>query len=144
MASFNVAGFEDVEKMLLKESETVEQVVPEMLKTGAAVLVEAQTAEIKRATRSGRSRGTLANSIKATDVKKRDSSRYIEVYPHGNQPHGTPSKGKKDKVSNAQVGFILEYGRSNMPARPWMSTANEKGAPAANAAMREVWEGRQK
>lgn len=144
VAQFNVTGFDEIEKALLKREAAASSAAPEMLKAGAAVLVKAQSAEIKKVARGDRSIGTLANSIAATPVRSYSDGSKIEVYPQGDQPHGTPKKGKKGRVSNAQVGFILEYGRSsNMPARTWMSTANEKSNEEVHAEMRRVWEEKQ-
>ena len=58
----------------------------------------------------------------------------VEVYPDGKDRHG---------VRNATKGFVLQYGRKNMPARPWFTAANTKAADAVNAEMRRVWEAKQ-
>lgn len=143
MAKFNVVGLEEVEKKMLRREKAAAEAVPEMLKAGAAVLVKAQSDMVKSMFRSKRSKGTLADSIKATPIISSSAGASIDVYPHGDQPHGTPAEKKKGRVSNAQVGFILEYGRSNMPACPWMSTANEMFAGDVHAAMRKAWEEKQ-
>ncbi len=38
---------------------------------------------------------------------------------------------------------VLNYGRSNMPARPWFTAANEKAADDVVSEMRRVWEEKQ-
>jgi hypothetical protein len=143
MAAFNVVGFKEIEKELLRQSEKAERLAPKMLEAGAEVLIAEQKRQLRRVTGSGS--GTLADSIGASEVKKTRSKlgHHINVYPQGNQPHGTPTVGKKKKrgpVSNAQVGFIIEYGTSDTPAKPWMSVAEEVSADAVNEAMRRVWE----
>jgi HK97 gp10 family phage protein len=143
MAKLEVGGFEGAEKMIAELAQNAPETVDAMLNAGAHVLAEAQRAAVKRHAKAGRSVGTLANSIKATEPKGDGAGRYVEVFPHGDQPHGNPRKGKRGKVSNMQVGFVLEYGRSNMPARPWMSEANEKSAGKIQDAMSEIWEDRQ-
>ena len=158
VASFTVTGFDEVERALLRREKTTVDAVSAMLDAGAAVLVKAQAAEITSTARAGWSIGTLAASIKAAPKVQNDTRSYIEVYPHGDQPHGTPgtgtrrsgkqkghkySRGGSKNVSNAQVGFIREYGTSSIPASPWMSTANEKCSPEVHEAMRKVWEEKQ-
>lgn len=105
--------------------------IPKMLKAGGAVLVRAKQAEIRSTFTSSRTTGDLANSIKCSSVKKKDDMQSVEVYPHGKNRRGE---------RNATVGFVQQYGRSNMPARPWCTAAVEKAAPEVQEAMRRVWE----
>ena len=134
MARVEVSGIEGFEDKILKREAAATAAVPAMLKAGAAVLVEAQQAEIRSTFKSNRATGDLANSIKATPVKKKDSTQYVEVYPQG-----TNRRGER----NATVGFVHQYGRSNMPARPWFTSANEKAAGEVQEAMRKEWEKQQ-
>ena len=119
--------------MLLGKSELAAAAVPAMLEAGAAVLVDAHKAEIE-STFSSRSTGALAASIKASSVKGDALSKFVEVSPAGKDKKG---------VNNATKGFVLQYGRSNMPARPWMTAANEKASDGVHKAMRHVWDGMQ-
>ena len=143
--SVDADAFKEMERMLLQSGENAEKYAEPMLKAGAAVLVEAQKAELHRMAKSNRSIGTLLNSIAMGRIKKSRGGTGIhtDVFPQGYQPHGYPRKGKRGNVSNAQVGFVLEYGRSNMPARPWNSRANAKAADNVNDAMAKVWEAAQ-
>lgn len=134
MAKFKTTGLEDVERAFLMRAAGASASVDKMLKAGADVLVKAQQNEVKATFASDRATGALAASIQASRVKGNDSERYVEVAPTGTDAHG---------VSNATKGFVLQYGRSNMPARPWMSAANEKAGDAVNLAMREAWEAEQ-
>lgn len=147
MAQFNVVNLEGVMSDIQHRSDKAIAKVPKMLKAGAAVLVEAQKMEAK--TLDIEDTGDFIRSIKATKVKKDSSGNdYIEVLPSG--------KDRKN-VSNAEKGFIAEYGRQGdkhrtksknrsdsytyglLAPRPWMSAANEKSAEAVNEAMLEVW-----
>lgn len=135
MAKFNTVGLEDVERQFLQMGETATKAVPLMLDAGAEVVVQAQQTEAKRLNISGKSRGALVKSIKADKTKGTGATRYKEVYPHGVDRSHT-----KKGVRNAEKGFVLEYGRSNMPARPWMAAANEKCADQVVEAQLKVWE----
>jgi len=138
----DTSGFEEIERMLLKNAEAAEKYAEPILKAGAGEIVKAQKSELARLAKSDRSIGTLEKSIGTGRIKKSRSGTGIhtDVFPQGNQPHGYPRKGKRGNVSNAQVGFVLEYGRSNMPARPWIGAANAKAAGKANEAMAKEWE----
>lgn len=140
MASFNVVGFNDVEKQLLLHEKKPDKLISKMIRAGAQVIISAQKESLKRYTKTDRSIGTLIESIGMTGVRRKDTQSYVEVYPMGDQPHGTPARGKSGKVRNAQVGFILEYGRSDMDERPWMAEANETSQDMVHAVMRDVWE----
>ena len=115
MAKFNVVGLDDVQEAMLRQDAIVEEAVPEMLKAGGAVMQKAQQEEIKTRFNSRRSTGALLASIKVSAVKEIDGGKRVEIYPNGKDKHG---------VRNAEKGFVLNYGRSNMPARPWFTAAN--------------------
>lgn len=134
MAKFNVVGLDDIQERMLKREKITEEAVPEMLKAGGAVMQKAQKSEILSMFRSDRSTGDLAASIVVSKVKKNDIGKMVEVYPDGTDRHG---------VRNATKGFVLQYGRKNMPAKPWFTAANTKAAEAVNAEMRRVWEAKQ-
>ena len=147
MAEFNVVGFDEIEKEILRRSEAAQRIAPDMLKAGASILITAQKAELRRISRGDRSIGTLADSIGMGKIRNsKDALKmYVDVYPQDDQPHGTPGfgLGKNKYVSNAQVGFTLEYGSSDMPSRPWMSVALQKSETAIHDAMITVWEEKQ-
>ncbi|MDL2206492.1 HK97 gp10 family phage protein [Eubacteriales bacterium OttesenSCG-928-N13] len=134
MAKFNVVGLDDLQNSMLRQEQIATEAVPEMLKAGGAVMQKAQEDEITSTFKGDRSTGDLAKSIVVSKVKDKDSGKMVEVYPDGKDRHG---------VRNATKGFVLQYGRSNMPARPWFTAANTKAADDVNAEMRRVWEEKQ-
>ena len=67
MAEFNTVGLEDVIQAFERREQATVQAVPEMLKAGAEVLVQAQKAEA--AAMGLNETGGFINSIKATPVK---------------------------------------------------------------------------
>jgi hypothetical protein len=134
MARFNVVGLDDVQNLMLIRDKAVTEAVPAMLEAGGRVMQEAQAKEIRETFRGDRSTGDLAASIKVSAIKEKDSAKMVEVYPDGKDRHG---------VRNATKGFVLNYGRKRMAARPWFTAANTKAADAVNAEMRRVWEAKQ-
>lgn len=134
MAKFDTQGLNEVAAFMLKQDEATLKVVPEMLKAGGEIIKKAQQTEINAMFNSDRSTGALKESIKVSDVKNGENgSKKVEIYPDGKDKHG---------VRNATKGFVLNYGRSNMPARPWFTAAMNTAADKATEAMRKVWEGR--
>ena len=134
MASFDTSGIDDILNKITSREVATSSAVPKMLKAAGDILVRAQQDEIRSTFKSNRTTGDLAKSIKASAVKGNDSEKYVEVTPTGNNRRGQ---------RNATVGFVHQYGRSNMPARPWMTSANNKIANEVQEAMRKAWEAEQ-
>lgn len=134
MAKFNVVGLDDIQDAMLRREAATVEAVPEMLKAGGAVMQKAQKDEITSTFKSKRSTGDMASSIVVSKIKEIDGGKRVEVYPDGKDRHG---------VRNATKAFVLQYGRKNMPARPWFTAANTKAADEVNAEMRRVWEAKQ-
>lgn len=139
MGDFTTIGLDDVAERFLRMEEAATKAVPLMLKAGAEVLVKAQQDEA--AAMGIKETAGFIQSIKATPVKGDETERHVEIYPQGKAKHGNDRKGDKSNVRYATIGFIAQYGTSKIPARPYMTSANEKAHEAANNAMHEVWKG---
>lgn len=138
MAEFSTTGLEDIIQAFEAREQATVQAVPEMLKAGAKVLVEAQRAEA--AAMGLNETGGFINSIKETPVKQNGTETYIEVFPQGKAKHGNDRKGDKSNVRYATIGFVAEYGTSSQAARPYQTAANDKAREKVSEAQREVWE----
>ena len=134
MAKFTVTGLDDVQEAMLRRDKATMEAVPEMLKAGGEVIKNAFQAETKKLNSTGRGTGDLTASIKVSAVKERNGGKYVDIAPTGKDRHG---------VRNAEKGFVLNYGRSNMPARPWFTRSHQKATPEVQAAMRQAWEDEQ-
>lgn len=139
MGEFTTVGLEEVAEKFLRMEEAATKAVPLMLEAGAAVIVKAQQDEA--AAMGIKETAGFIQSIKATPVKGDDTQRYVEVYPQGKAKHGNDRKGDKNNVRYATIGFIAQYGTSKIPARPYMTAANEKAHQQTTDAMYEVWQG---
>lgn len=131
MARFEVNGIEGFQDRILKREAAATAAIPKMLKAGGAVVARVQREEISGTFNSSRTTGDLASSIASTNVKEEKGVKKVYVYPQGKNRRGQ---------RNATVGFVLQYGRSRMPARPWFTRSNTKAAPEVQAAMRKEWE----
>lgn len=139
MGEFTTVGLEEVAQKFLRMEEAATKAVPLMLEAGAAVLVKAQQDEA--AAMGIKETAGFIQSIAATKIKGDDTERYVEVYPQGKAKHGNDRKGDKSNVRYATIGFIAQYGTSKIPARPYMTAANEKAHQQTTDAMYEVWQG---
>ncbi|MCL2703891.1 MAG: HK97 gp10 family phage protein [Defluviitaleaceae bacterium] len=140
--TIDFAGLEEIEKMLLQNAEAAESKAEQILLAGAEVLVKAQKAALSRISKGSKSDGELLASIGIGKIKKSKSGSgyHTEVFPQGTQSHISEMNSKGKKVRNANVGFMVEYGTSNMTARPWVSVAEATAADAVNEAMGAEWE----
>lgn len=139
MGEFTTVGLEEVAEQFFRMEEAATKAVPLMLEAGAEVLVKAQQAEAEAM--GIKETAGFINSIKATPVMGDDTERHIEVYPQGKAKHGNDRKGDKSNVRYATIGFMAQYGTSSTPARPYMTSANEKAHEEVNNTMYEVWKG---
>lgn len=143
MASFSFNGadtlsasFEDMAN--LTDSERMSVIMP-----GAKLLMERQRSKIL--TLFNRRTGALADSL---DIQERsdENGAYAHIYLKGKHPRsGIGKRLKKGKSSgrysgtNAEVGYILEYGSPRIAASHWMETANEESSDDVAAAQQEAW-----
>ena len=103
------------------EAQRMDRRGPAAVTAGAAVLKDALSAAAPRRT------GGLAASIKAKPAKHDSiNGHYSDVYPDGKDEHGE---------RYATIGSVLEHGRSNMPARPWIRPTVDAAGDKVSAAM---------
>ena len=119
MARFSVEGMEDMLAELKLEAERIERNGPSALEAAADAAVAAMNKTVPRR------HGDLAKSIKPTPIKKgMGGDLSVEIYPQGMKKQA----GKSQRFET--IGFVLEYGRSNMDAQPWMDPAIEQAGEA--------------
>lgn len=139
MANFSVSGLDEFMLSMQQVAELPDAVIDDMLKAGADVVAEAQRKEAATVLRGPYATGETALSIEKGRVKlRRDGSRIIYVTPTGNRKRG---KRKGSKTRNAEIAFVNEFGvpHRGIPARPFISVANEKSAAATTAAQAAVY-----
>lgn len=139
MANFSVDGLDEFMLSMQQVAELPNDVIDDMLNAGADVAAEAQRKEAAVVLRGEYATGTTALSIKKGKVKlHKDGYRVIYVTPTGTRKRG---KRKITKTRNAEIAFVNEFGvpHRGIPARPFISTANEKSAAATTAAQAAVY-----
>ena len=122
MARFEFSGLDGMMAALEREAERVQRNGPAAVKAGAEALKAAMQQTVPVRT------GGLRDHIKVRSPQYNSvDGHYCEIVPDGTDPHGE---------RYATIGFVQEYGRSDMPAHPWMRPATESAGPAVNEAMR--------
>ena len=146
MAEFKATGADDLELSLQEIAEIPDNIVQDMLAAAGEVVVAAQKRMIMRLGLVDT--GKLLNSIKPF-AKRSRGKPYVLIYPSGK--HGSRNRrlvtktykrskhgrtytvgGDIKEVTNAEVGFILEFGapKKGIRAKQWMRKANEESADA--------------
>ncbi len=125
MATFNVVGVEEAIRQMNLEAERMHRLAPQAAKAGAEVAVEA-----------------MRRTVPVGETHKLHDSLICKG-PHTNVADGVyydihPDGIRDDGERNATVGYVLEFGRSNMDARPWMRTAVDASEGAITDAMAGV------
>ena len=125
MASFNVIGIDALIEDMQLEAERIDRNGPDAVMAGAKVAIEAMRKTVPEDT------GGLKAAIQAKKptIDERWDGHFVDVFPDGKNKYGE---------RYAEIGFVLEYGRSNMRPRPWMRPAVENEADAINDAMVNV------
>lgn len=118
MATFAHKGLMEAIDELKLEGDRIERNGDAALSAAADVAVSAlqKTVPVRH--------GDLKASIGYANIKKDGDGKYVDVLPQGMKKQ----TGKSQRF--ATIGFVLEYGRSNMPAQPWMEPAMEREAGA--------------
>lgn len=138
MAQFGVDGIDALILSLEQVASIPEDIQDQMLNAQADVVVTAQRAKVKAmGIYDGSSPVHVADSIKKGKPKTKKGTRVLYVTPTGSRTRG---KEKKQKVRNAEILFVNEFGRKNQRARPAVAEANEESAEATTQAGFRVYD----
>lgn len=90
--------------------------------------------------------GDLAKALTIQE-KAGDDGAYAQIYLKGKHRGSSTGKRKGKRRSNgkysgtnAEVGYILEYGSPRIAARHWMETANEESEDDVISAQQAAWD----
>lgn len=134
MAGISYDGLDDLLKDLDSITDIPEEVLDEMLDAEADVVVRAQKEEVAK--QGLIDTGQLQKSISRGKKYTKGLGRNMDIYPQGTRKNG------KKTISNAEIGFIHEFGApgQKIPAKNWMKKANEGCADQAVENAAKVYE----
>lgn len=131
MAKVTIEFPDDVVKKLAKLGTKTDEILEKTLRAGADVVKPVFEANLvgsigRNTKRKSKSTGELADSLGISPVKSADDGS-VDIKIGFAEP-------RKDGKRNAMIAGILEHGRSNQPARPFISaTRNAVKGPATEA-----------
>lgn len=132
MANLNITGMDEMIAKIGMMGSSVDAACCEAVHAGAEVALECMRAEIPV---SNVHTEHLRDHIKIVrEGHDPIDGYYCDIYPDGVRPGGGKAGGRR----YATIGFVLEYGHSGVPPKPWMRTGIEKGRQRISAAMQGV------
>lgn len=127
MASFNYTGVDEAIRELKRMGADISK------KASAAAVAGGKAAVAEMEKRVPVRTGGLQGHITVSQPNHTTADGYyVDVGPTGTKKNGR----KRERYET--VGYVLEYGRSNMEARPWLRPAMEEGEEAIASAMADV------
>lgn len=145
MAKFSVNGMDEISASFEQLANLSNQDKLGVIMAGAQILLQRQKEKIE-ALFTQRT-GDLADSL-TIEEKVDDTDVFAYISPKGK--HRGSSTGKRKRKNgrsngrysgtNAEVGYILEYGSPRIsPGFHWMETANEEAESESLEAMQSAW-----
>lgn len=131
MAKATVKMPDDFLKKLSKLGSKTDEISEVVLEAGGEIVLD-KVKENLESSLSGESTGELASSLGMTSVKQ-DKEGNFNIKIGFKEP-------RSDGTSNAMVASILEYGKHNQPARPFMATAKRQSKKQCIDTMKKTLE----
>lgn len=137
MASCDIKLPEDFLLAISKLQSNFDQVAETVLKAGAEVVLSATKTELSRVVGKNtkyesRSTGQLEEALGLSPVWK-DRNGNLDIHIGFDEP-------RNDGLSNAMVANILEYGKHNQPAKPFLKPAKNKSKNACIEKMKNTFD----
>lgn len=144
MANFQFNGMDDIIDRLEQLANLTDEDRMAVIMPAAQLLVERQREKIKQLFHQRT--GDLADSITIQQKNDADGA-YAHIYLKGKHRGSSTGKRKgkrrsngKYSGSNAEIGYILEYGSPRISASHWMEIANEEAEEAIASVEQDAWD----
>ena len=144
MAKFTFNGMDELSASFEELSQLSDEDKMSVIMPAAKLLVERQRQMIERLFR--KRTGDLVNSL-TIQQKSDEDGAYAHIYLKGKHRGSSTGKRRGKRRSNgrysgtnAEVGYILEYGSPRIAARHWMENANEEAEDEVVATEQAAWE----
>ena len=143
MAKFTFNGMDEISASFEQLASLTDEDRMSVIMPAAKLLVERQREKIRRL--FVQHTGKLAESL-TIQQKSDEDGAYAHIYLKGKHPGSGTGKRKGKRRSNgsysgtnAEVGYILNYGSPRIPATHWLENANEEASEDVAAIQQEAW-----
>lgn len=144
MGKFSFNGVDELSASFEQLAQLTDEDKMSVIMPAAELLVERQRQMIERLFKQRT--GDLAKSL-SIQKKTGEDGAYAHIYLKGKHRGSSTGKRKGKRRSNghysgtnAEVGYILEYGSPRIAARHWMENANEEAEDKVVAAEQAAWD----
>lgn len=145
MAKFSFNGMDEISASFEQMASLSDEDKMSVIMPAAKLLLERQRDKILSL--FTQHTGDLANSL-TVEERSDDDGVFAYIFLKGkHRGSGTGKRKRKDGRSNgkysgtnAEVGYILEYGSPRISATHWMETANEEAVEEVVAAQQSAWD----
>lgn len=117
MAKMYVDGIDAIQNALHTTEDGIADFVDDLLAAGGEIAKEKVEQSILRHGHIRPGSGILLRSIKIQKAKDKEGRKYVDVVAAGKRETGT---------TNAQIAFVLNYGRSNFRGSRFWTEAEEQ------------------
>ena len=143
MAKFSFNGMDEISASFEQLANITDEDKMTIIRPAAEHLLQRQKEMLRTLFR--RRTGALEESLTIEERSGEDGA-YAHIYPKGKHPGSSTGKrrGKRRSNgrysgSNAEIGYILEYGSPRIAASHWMENANEEAESEIIALQQEAW-----
>ena len=133
MAELSFSGFSKLELSFEQLAAIPPEVKSEMLNDAIDIIIDAQKAKAEEY-------GVADTGLMIDSIKKGKPEFQTDGFSIACTPKGTRTRGKTE-TRNAEIAYINEYGKTNIPAKPFMRDANAEAERASiEAAETKYWD----
>ena len=144
MAKFTCNGMDEISASFEQLANITDEDKMAVIMPAAKLLLERQKQKIQSL--FNQVTGALTDSL-AIQVKNDDDGPYARIYLKGKHPRNRTGErqhekdsGKEYSGTNAEVGYVLEYGSPRIPATHWMENANEEASDEVASVQQTAWD----
>lgn len=145
MAKFSFNGMDELSASFEQLANLTDEDKMSVIMPAAKLLVERQREKLR--TLFTQRSGALAESLTIQEKADGDGV-YASIYLKGKHPgSGTGRRKRKNgrsngkySGSNAEIGYILEFGSPRIAPRHWMESTNEEAADDVTAVQQAAWD----
>ena len=144
MAKFSFNGMDEISASFEQIANLTDEDKMTVIRPAAERLLQRQKEKIRSLFR--RRTGALEDSL-TIEERNDGEGTYAHIYPKGKHPGSSTGKrkGKRRSIgkysgTNAEVGYIHEFGSARIAASHWMEDANEEAADEVVTLQQQAWD----
>lgn len=136
MAKISVVGLDGIIAKMTAEDANLKKRIATAMDMAAAVAEESMQREGAKVFTGRKPGAPLESLVRRGAMLNLGDAFMVEVWPQGSY---TGIRGKPRRAET--VAFVQEYGRTGMPARPWIKPGTRKAKKKVSSILAEIVQG---